>query len=103
MEISCASCSPIDAYDREMLAWHAVTGAGANDSIMRDLMLEAVELRFDTIQTLYAVEWLSDNGSAFTARETPTSLRCGSMPHFAHCGKIGSSKFGMTTRTLQSG
>jgi transposase InsO family protein len=84
-----------------MLAWHAVTGAGANGSIVRDLMLEAVELRFDTIQKLYAVEWLSDNGSAFTARETPTSLRCGSMPHFAHCGKIGNSKVGMTTRTLQ--
>jgi transposase InsO family protein len=57
-----------------MLAWHAVTGAGVNGSMMRDLMLEAVELRFDTIQTLDAVEWLSDNGSAFTARETLTSL-----------------------------
>jgi transposase InsO family protein len=38
--------------------------------MVRDLILEAVEQRFDTIQTLHAVEWLSDNGSAFTARET---------------------------------
>jgi transposase InsO family protein len=59
----------IDAHDRGMLAWHAVTGAGANGSMVRDLMLEAVVLRLGTIQTLYAVEWLSDNSSAFTARE----------------------------------
>jgi len=37
---------------------------------MGDLMLEAVELRFGTIQAPHAVEWLSDNGSPFTASET---------------------------------
>ena len=38
--------------------------------MVRDLMLEAVELRFGTVQAPHAVEWLSDNGSPFTARET---------------------------------
>jgi transposase InsO family protein len=53
-----------------VLAGHAVAGAGISGSTVRDLMLEAVELRFVTIQAPHAVEWLSDNGSPFTARET---------------------------------
>src|SRR5262245_48486640 len=57
----------IDAHDREVLAWHAVAGAGVSGSMVRDLMLQAVELRFATIQAPHAVEWLSDNGSPFTA------------------------------------
>jgi transposase InsO family protein len=60
----------IDAHDREVLAWHAVAGAGVSGSMVRDLMLEAVEQRFGTIQAPHAVEWLSDNGSPFTARQT---------------------------------
>lgn len=60
----------IDAHDREVLAWHAAAGTGISGSMVRDLMLEAVELRFGTVQAPHAVEWLSDNGSAFTARET---------------------------------
>jgi putative transposase len=38
--------------------------------MVRDLTLEAVELRFGKVQAPHAVEWLSDNGSPFTARET---------------------------------
>jgi putative transposase len=57
----------IDAHDREVLAWHAVAGAGISGSMVRDLMLEAVELRFGTTQAPHAIEWLSDNGSPFTA------------------------------------
>jgi transposase InsO family protein len=60
----------IDAHDREVLAWHAAAGTGISGSMVRDLMLEAVELRFGTAQAPHAVEWLSDNGSPFTARET---------------------------------
>jgi hypothetical protein len=60
----------IDAHDREVLAWHAAAGIGISGSMVRDLMLEAVELRFGTAQAPNAVEWLSDNGSPFTARET---------------------------------
>jgi hypothetical protein len=60
----------IDAHDPEMLAWHAVTGAGANGSMVRDLMLEAVVLRFATIQTLYAA-----SGCPITAVLSPPE-RC---------------------------
>jgi putative transposase len=48
--------------------------------MVRDLMLEAVEPRFAPIQAPRAVEWLSDNGSPFTAKETldspPPSAWC---------------------------
>ena len=33
----------IDAHDREVLAWHAAAGTGISGSMVRDLMLEAVE------------------------------------------------------------
>ena len=60
----------IDAHDREIMAWHAVAGAGISGSMVRDMMLEAVENRFAAIRAPHPVEWLSDNGSAYTARET---------------------------------
>ena len=40
----------------------------AND--VRDMMLEAVEKRFATTRAPHAIEHLSDNGSAYTARDT---------------------------------
>ena len=40
----------IDAHDREVLAWHAGAGTGISGSIVRDPMLEEVELRFGTVQ-----------------------------------------------------
>ena len=60
----------IDAHDREVLAWHAVTGGGISGSMVRDLMLEAIERRFDAIKVPHQIEWLSDNGSPYTAKET---------------------------------
>jgi hypothetical protein len=35
----------IDAHDPEVLAWHAAAGTGISGSMVRNLMLEAVELR----------------------------------------------------------
>ena len=40
----------IDAHDREIIAWHAVAGAGISGSMVRDMMLEAVESRFAALQ-----------------------------------------------------
>lgn len=60
----------IDAFDREIVAWTAVCGAGISGSDVRDMMLEAVEKRFDALRAPQAVEHLSDNGSAYTAKET---------------------------------
>lgn len=60
----------IDAHDREVVAWRAVANAGINGSDIRDMMLEAVEARFGAIRAPEPVEWLSDNGSPYTARDT---------------------------------
>ena len=60
----------IDAHDREIVAWRAVTGAGISGSDVRDMMLEAVETRFGSLQTQHKVEFLTDNASAYTAQDT---------------------------------
>ncbi len=60
----------VDAHDREIIAWHAVAGAGISGSMVRDMMLEAVERRFAALRSPYPLEWLTDNGSAYTAKET---------------------------------
>ena len=59
----------IDACDREIIAWSA-TSAGISGEMVRDLMLACVERRFGGSKAPHPVEWLSDNGSAYIARET---------------------------------
>ena len=60
----------IDAHDREIIAWHAVVGAGISGSMVRDMMLGAVEARFSALRAPHVLEWLTDNGSAYTAKAT---------------------------------
>ena len=60
----------IDAHDREVIAWRAVANAGISGADVQNMMLEAVEARFGGPRALNPVEMLSDNGSAYTARET---------------------------------
>jgi transposase InsO family protein len=60
----------IDAFDREIIAWTAVSGAGISGSDVRDMMLEAVEKRFADTRAPYPIEHLSDNGSPYTAKDT---------------------------------
>lgn len=60
----------IDAHDREIIAWRAVAGAGISGSDVRDMLLEAVEARFGAPHAPYDVEFLADNGSPYTAKET---------------------------------
>lgn len=60
----------MDACDREAIAWTAVANAGISRSDVRDMMLEAVEKRFGDIRAPQPVEWLSENGSPYTALET---------------------------------
>ena len=75
-EITCWNGEPvriafvIDAHDREIVAWHAVAGSGISGRMVRDMMLEAVETRFAGLRAPQALEWLTDNGSAYTAKET---------------------------------
>ena len=60
----------IDAFDREIIGWDAVANQGVSGSMVRDLMLHAVEQRFKALQAPQTVEFLSDNGSCYTALET---------------------------------
>jgi len=60
----------IDAFDREIIAWVAVANAGISGSDIRDMMLEAVERRFNALRAPHAIEHLSDNGSPYTAVDT---------------------------------
>ena len=57
----------IDACDCEILGWHATT-AGISGEMVRDLMVTWVERRFGATRTANTVEWLSDNGSAYTGQ-----------------------------------
>ena len=65
----------LDACDREIIAWSAVAQAGISGEMVRDLMVAAVERRFGTTKAPHAVEWLSDNGSAYIARDTADTAR----------------------------
>jgi putative transposase len=60
----------IDTHDREVMAWVATAGAGISGEMVRDMMLECVERRFDAVRAPEPVQWLADNGSAYTAGET---------------------------------
>lgn len=65
----------IDACDREIIAWSAVANAGVSGEMVRDLMVAAVERRFGATRTPHPVEWLSDNGSAYIAKDTADMAR----------------------------
>jgi putative transposase len=65
----------LDCCDREAISWVATTG-GIDSSDIRDLMIDSVERRFGLIDKLpKPIEWLSDNGSPYTAGDTRTLAR----------------------------
>lgn len=76
LEISCWNgevvrvAFAIDTHDREIIAWVATSGGGISGEMIRDMMLDCVERRFDAIRAPQPVQWLADNGSAYTAAET---------------------------------
>jgi putative transposase len=47
-----------------------VDNAGISGEMVCDLMIAAVERRFQSLKVSHRVEWLSDNGSAYIARQT---------------------------------
>jgi putative transposase len=59
----------LDCCDREAMSWGATTG-GISGDLVRDLMVEAVEAGFGDAVPPQFIEWLTDNGSAYIARET---------------------------------
>lgn len=60
----------MDCSDREVLSYIATTG-GITAEMVKDLMAESIEYRFGMADRLpHKIQWLTDNGSAYTARET---------------------------------
>jgi len=60
----------MDCCDREIMSYAATT-RGISGEMIKDLMAEAIACRFGfTNQIPEKIEWLSDNGSAYTAHET---------------------------------
>lgn len=64
----------LDCGDREVISWVAGT-AGYRSADVQGVMLAAVEQRFDLDAPAHGIEWLSDNGSAYTAEATRTFAR----------------------------
>jgi putative transposase len=61
----------IDTHDREVMAWVATIGAGISGEMVRDIMLECVERRFDAVRAPRS----QCNGSLTTAPPTPQARR----------------------------
>jgi putative transposase len=65
----------LDCCDREAMSFVGTT-AGISGDDVRDLMVAAVEQRFGRVNRLpKPIEWLSDNGSPYVARDTRTFAR----------------------------
>jgi transposase InsO family protein len=65
----------MDCADREVMG-HVATTGGITGDMIRDLMAASIEYRFGLIDRVpHPVEWLSDNGSAYTAHETISFAR----------------------------
>jgi len=61
----------LDCCDREVMGWLATSG-GVSGEMVRDLMTEGLEHRFGpaVLSAPHPIEWLSDNGPCYTARDT---------------------------------
>ncbi|WP_156455598.1 IS3 family transposase [Sphingomonas sp. CCH5-D11] len=65
----------LDCCDREAMG-HVATTGGITAEDVQDLMVATVEHRFGPVNRLPApVEWLTDNGSCYTARDTRAFAR----------------------------
>ena len=65
----------LDCCDREAMAYVATTH-GLKGEDVRDLMVASVESRFGSVNRLaQTIEWLSDNGSGYVAKETQAFAR----------------------------
>ena len=58
----------LDCHDREVISW-VTSSRGIDGELVRDLMAESVELRFGG-KLPFKVQWLTDNGPGYVARET---------------------------------
>lgn len=89
-EIKCDSGQTVtatfakDCCDREILAFRAWEGKGLPGEPVREMLIEAVEKRFGSVEAVPAghmLEFLSDNGGAYIAHDTRRIARSlGLMP-----------------------
>jgi transposase InsO family protein len=75
-EIACSNAQivrvafSLDCCDRELISFVASTG-GISSAMICDLMIQSVEHRFGSVERVpHTIEWLSDNGSCYTAKQT---------------------------------
>jgi putative transposase len=59
----------MDCHDREVVSWVS-SSKGIDGGLVRDLMAETVEQRFGKTRVPHKVQWLSDNGPGYVARQT---------------------------------
>jgi len=61
----------LDCCDREVIGYVATSGFVTGEMI-RDMMVQSIEARFgsDVRRVPHPIEWLSDNGSIYTANDT---------------------------------
>jgi putative transposase len=71
----------LDTCDREAMRYVAST-KGVDGEMIRELMLETVEHRFNEPKVPDKIQWLSDNGPCYTAHET---VRFGRLLGFEVC------------------
>ena len=69
--------------------WRAWVAKGLPGEPVRDMLIEAVEKRFgavDAIPAQHALEFLSDNGGAYTSARHPTDRPCAGPEANPHAG-----------------
>lgn len=64
----------MDTCDREAMSYIASTG-GITAQNVRDLLLESTEYRFGSLKAPEGIQWLTDNGKCFTAKDTVAFAR----------------------------
>lgn len=81
-EISCDNGQVVtgtftkDCCDREIIAWRAWAGRGLPGEPVREMLIEAVEARFGSVEACPAsLQFLADNGGAYRAHETHAIAR----------------------------
>lgn len=84
LEIKCDSGQTVtatftkDCCDRDVTAWRAWEGKGLPGEPVRDMLIEAVEKRFGTVEAVpasHGLEFLTDNGGAYIAADTRSVAR----------------------------
>ena len=83
-EIKCDSGETVtttfakDCCAREVMAWRSGAGKGLPGEPVREMLIEAVERRFGSVEAIpddHTLEFLSDNGGAYIAADTRSVAR----------------------------